>query len=51
MRVLELNDLGLRLFDGETVVFSSPGHAALDGKALLTGDADRVACAREPHRR
>lgn len=50
MRVLELNDLGLRLFDRESVVFSSPGHAALDGKNLLTGDGARGRARLDPRR-
>ena len=37
MRVLELNDIGLRLFEGEALLLESPGCAALDGRQLLTG--------------
>lgn len=50
MRVLELNDLGLRLFDGESLVFSSPGYAALDGKTLVAGDAARARARLDPRR-
>lgn len=45
MRVLELNDAGLRICDQAGVLANSPGYAALDGKTLLVGDA-----ARERHR-
>ena len=45
MRVLELNDAGIRISDANQILADSPGFAALDGKALLLGEA-----ARERHR-
>lgn len=50
MRLLELNDLGLRLFDGDALLLSSPGYAALDGRTLLTGDAARARARLDPRR-
>lgn len=50
MRLLELNDLGLRLFEGERLLLDSPGHAALDGKRLLTGAAARARARLDPRR-
>lgn len=45
MRVLELNDAGIRISDANQILADSPGFAALDGKTLLLGEA-----ARERHR-
>ncbi len=45
MRVLELNDAGIRISDANKVLADSPGFAALNGKTLLLGEA-----ARERHR-
>lgn len=50
MRLLELNDLGLRLFEDEKVLLNSPGYAALDGKQLLTGEAARARTRLDPRR-
>lgn len=50
MRVLEINDLGLRLFEGERLLFSSPGCAALDGRELLTGERALARARLDPRR-
>lgn len=50
MRVLELNDAGLRLFDGERLLLDSPGIAALDGRHLLAGEAARARARLDPRR-
>lgn len=50
MRVLELNDAGLRLFEGERLLLDSPGCAALDGRRLLTGEAARSRARLDPRR-
>jgi len=39
--VLELNDTGLRLADGEHVHAEAPGFASLDGSTVLVGEAAR----------
>ncbi|WP_372748600.1 hypothetical protein [Litorivivens sp.] len=41
MRILELNDIALRLFDNETLVLDSPALAVLQNNEFLTGDAAR----------
>lgn len=50
MRVLELNDIGLRLFDGDTLLLDSPGCAALDGKKLVVGEEARRRARLDPRR-
>ncbi|MGQ0530086.1 MAG: hypothetical protein ACT4PG_09780 [Panacagrimonas sp.] len=50
MHVLELNDIGLRLFEGETLLLDSPGCAALDGRRLVVGDEARRRVRLDPRR-
>ena len=50
MRVLELNDAGLRLCDGQSVIVESPGLAALHDRKLLTGSAARARKRIDPRR-
>ena len=50
MRVLELNDIGLRLFEGDTLLLDSPGCAALDGKRLVVGEEARRRARLDPRR-
>lgn len=50
MRVLELNDAGLSLRDGQQLLAESPGYAALDGKRLLVGEDARARLRIDPRR-
>lgn len=50
MNVLELNDAGLLLSDGEQILLESPGFAALEGKELLVGAAARARSRIDPRR-
>lgn len=50
LRILELNDIGLRLFEGDTLLLDSPGCAALDGRHLLTGDPAQARQRLDPRR-
>lgn len=50
LRVLELDDTGLRLSEGEQVLIESPGCAALDGKRLLVGEEARARLRLDPRR-
>lgn len=50
MRILELNDRGLRLFEGERLLLESAGTATLDGKTLLTGEAALARARLDPRR-
>lgn len=50
MRVLELNDAGIRISDANAVLIDSPGYAALDGKRLLIGHAARALLRIDPRR-
>lgn len=50
MRVLELNDAGLRLSDAEQLIVESPGYAALDGRDLRVGEAARARLRVDPRR-
>lgn len=50
MRVLELNDAGIRISDATTVLIESPGYAALDGKRLLVGADARARFRIDPRR-
>lgn len=50
MNVLELNDVALRLFEGERLVLESPGCAALDGRRLLTGADAQARLRLDPRR-
>lgn len=50
MRVLELNDAGLRISDARHVLVESPGYAALDGKRLLIGHAAGALLRIDPRR-
>lgn len=50
MRVLEINDVGIRLSDGERLVADSPGHAAIDGRVLHVGEAARARSRLDPRR-
>jgi hypothetical protein len=50
MNVLEINDAGLLLSDGERLLADSAGYAAQDGKQLLTGAAARARSRLDPRR-
>ncbi|WP_420465657.1 hypothetical protein [Panacagrimonas sp.] len=50
MRILELNDVGLRLYEGEQLLLESPGCAALDGRRLLTGRDAQARLRLDPRR-
>lgn len=50
MRILELNDISLRLYDGEQLLLESPGCAALDGRRLLTGADAQARLRLDPRR-
>lgn len=50
MRVLELNDAGLRVSDSQQVLIESPGYAALDGRRLLVGLDARARFRIDPRR-
>lgn len=50
MNVLEINDAGLLLSDGERVLIESPGFAALEGKTLLVGAEARARSRIDPRR-
>lgn len=50
MRVLDLNDAGVRLSDGERLIAESPGYAAIDGRQLQVGEAARARLRLDPRR-
>lgn len=50
MRVLELNDAGIRISDENAVLIESPGYAALEGKRLLIGHEARALLRIDPRR-
>lgn len=50
MNVLEINDAGLLLSDGERVLMESPGFAALDGRQMLVGQAAFARSRLDPRR-
>lgn len=50
MRILELNDAGLRVCDAQGLLLESPGYAALDGKRLVVGAEARARWRIDPRR-